>query len=174
MFALFDSLFGLPGHPLLVHAAVVLVPLAAIGTVVIAFWPAARERIGWITAVLGVVGFFFAFFAKESGEALLESVRVTAAVKSHADMGSWGVIGAFLVGGSACTLMLFDQFVKERAKRGLPELSITRPLRTLIGVFAVVLSIFGTVLVVNVGHSGAKATWDTNNTTAPTVPYTKD
>lgn len=174
MFALFDSLFGLPGHPLLVHAAVVLVPLAAIGTVVIAFWPAARERIGWITAVLGVVGFFFAFFAKESGEALLESVRVTEAVKSHADMGSWGVIGAFLVGGSACTLMLFDQFVKERAKRGLPELSITRPLRTLIGVFAVVLSIFGTVLVVNVGHSGAKATWDTNNTTAPTVPYTKD
>jgi len=174
MFALFDSLFGLPGHPLLVHAAVVLVPLAAIGTVVVAFWPAARNRIGWITAVLGVVGFFFAFFAKESGEALLESVRVTEAVKSHADMGSWGVIGAFLVGGSACTLMLFDQFVKERAKRGLPELSITRPLRTLIGVFAVVLSIFGTVLVVNVGHSGAKATWDTNNTTAPTVPYTKD
>ena len=174
MFALFDSLFGLPGHPLLVHAAVVLVPLAAIGTVVVAFWPAARNRIGWITAVLGVVGFFFAFFAKESGEALLESVRVTEAVKSHADMGSWGVIGAFLVGGSACTLMLFDQFVKERAKRGLPELSITRPLRTLIGVFAVVLSIFGTVLVVNVGNSGAKATWDTNNTTAPTVPYTKD
>ena len=174
MFALFDSIFGLPGHPLLVHAAVVLVPLAAIGTIVIAFWPAARNRIGWITAGLGVVGFFFAFFAKESGEALIETVRVTAAVKSHAEMGDWGVIGAFLVGGSACTLMLFDQFVKERAKRNLPELSITRPLRTLIGVFAVVLSIFGTVLVINVGHSGAKATWDTNNSTAPTVPYNGD
>ncbi|MSW55331.1 MAG: hypothetical protein F2835_01030 [Actinobacteria bacterium] len=173
VFALFDSIFGLPGHPLLVHAAVVLVPLAAIGTVVIAFWPAARNRIGWITAVLGVIGFFFAFFAKESGEALLETVRVTAAVKSHAEMGDQGVIGAFLVGGSACTLMLFDQFVKERAKRNLPELSITRPLRTLIGVFAVVLCIFGSVLVVNVGHSGAKATWE-NKDVAPTVTYSGD
>ena len=50
MFAILDSLFGLPAHPLLVHGAVVLVPLAALGTIVIAFWPAARERIGWITA----------------------------------------------------------------------------------------------------------------------------
>ena len=171
VFALFDSLFGLPGHPLLVHAAVVLVPLAALGTIVSSFWPAARDRIGWVTAGLGVVGFFFAFFAKESGESLLEIVRVTAEVNSHAEMGDQGVIGAFLVGGSACTLMLFDQFTKERAKRGLSELSITRPLRTLIGVFAVVLSIFGTVLVINVGHSGAKATWE-NKETAPTVPYT--
>jgi uncharacterized membrane protein len=173
VFALFDSIFGLPGHPLLVHAAVVLVPLAAIGTIVIAFWPAARNRIGWIAAALGVVGFFFAFFAKESGEALLETVRVTENVKSHAEMGDQGLIGAFLVGGSACTLMLFDQFVKERAKRDLPELSITRPLRTLIAVFAVVLSIFGTVLVINVGHSGAKATWE-NKELAPTVIYEGD
>ncbi len=41
-----DELFGLPAHPLLVHAAVVLVPLAAIGVVLIAFWPAARARLG--------------------------------------------------------------------------------------------------------------------------------
>jgi hypothetical protein len=102
---------------------------------------------------------------------LLETTRVTAAVKSHAEMGDWGVIGAFLVGGSACSVMLFDQFVKERAKRGLSELSVTRPLRNLIGVFAVVLSTFGTVLVINVGHSGAKATWE-NKDNAPTVPYT--
>jgi len=44
--AILDSLFGLPAHPLLVHGAVVLVPLAALGTIVIAFWPAARELIG--------------------------------------------------------------------------------------------------------------------------------
>lgn len=174
MVALLDSIFGLPGHPLLVHAAVVLVPLAAIGTLVIAFWPAARTRIGWITAGLGIIGFVFAFLAKQSGEALIESVRVTQLVKDHAEMGDWGVIGAFLVGGSATSIMLFDTFVRERAKRDLPELSITRPLRTLIGVFAVVLTIFGTVMVLNVGHSGAKATWDDGGASAPTVPYEDD
>ena len=174
MLALLDSIFGLPAHPLLVHAAVVLVPLAAIGTIVIAFWPAARTRVGWIVAGLGIVGFFFAFLAKQAGEALLETTPVTQLVKDHAELGDWGVIGAFLVGGSATTIMLFDTFVRWRAAKGEPELSVTRPLRTLIGVFAVVLSIFGTVVLVNVGHSGAKATWSTDARTAPTVPYTKD
>lgn len=174
MLAFLDSILGLPAHPLLVHAAVVLVPLAAIGTIVVACWPAARARVGWIVAALGVIGFFFALFAKESGEALLETTRVTQLVKDHAEMGDWGVIGAFLVGGSACTIMLFDAFVRFRASKGEPELSVTRPLRTLIGVFAVVLTVFGTVLVVNVGHSGAKATWDQDGTTAPTVPYAGD
>jgi hypothetical protein len=44
--AFLDTLFGVPSHPLVVHAAVVLVPLAAIGTIVIALWPTARQRIG--------------------------------------------------------------------------------------------------------------------------------
>jgi len=33
--------FGLPTHVLVVHAVVVLVPLAVLGAVVIAVWPAA-------------------------------------------------------------------------------------------------------------------------------------
>ena len=171
--AMFDSLFGLPGHPLIVHAAVVLVPLAALGTIIMAFWPAARARIGWIVAGLGVVGFFFAFFAKESGEALLETVMETAAVEAHAEMGTQGVIGAFLVGGSACAVMLLDLFLKERSKRDLPELSITRLLRTSFGVLAIVLCVAGSVMVINVGHSGAKATWETK-TTVSTSSYERD
>ena len=173
--AMFDSLFGLPGHPLIVHGAVVLVPLAAVGTIVMAFWPAARRRIGWIVAGLGVIGFFFAYFAKESGESLLGTVEATAAVASHADMGSQGVIGAFLVGGSACAVMLLDAFTNERAKRGLTELSITGLLRTSFGVVAIVLSIVGTAMIINVGHSGAKATWE-NRADAPaaTSPYEQD
>lgn len=174
MLAVLDSIFGLPAHPLFVHAAVVLVPLTAIGTIVIAFWPAARRRVGWIVAAVGIIGFFFAFFAKESGEALLETTKVTQLVKDHAEMGDWGLIGAFLVGGSATSIMLFDTFVRRREAKGEPELSITRPLRTFIGVFAVVLTLFGTVLVINVGHSGSKATWDENNATSPTVSYEHD
>lgn len=173
--AMFDSLFGLPGHPLIVHGAVVLVPLAALGTIVMALWPAARNRTGWIVAGIGVVGFFFAFFAKESGEALLETVMATDAVNTHVQMGTQGVIGAFLVGGSACAVMLLDLFLKQRAKRGLPELSITRLLQRSFGVIAIVLSVAGSVMVINVGHSGAKATWE-NRADAPaaTSPYEQD
>jgi len=165
--AFLDSLFGLPAHPLVVHAAVVLVPLAALGTVVIALWPAARTRVGWIVAALGVAGFFAAFLAKESGEALLATTVATPLVQDHADMGTWGVIGAFLVGGSACSVMLLDTAVRLRAAKGQPAWSVTRPLTFLVGVVAVVLSVVGTVLVVDVGHSGAKATWDGTRAAVP-------
>ena len=70
-----ESLFGLPAHPLLVHAAVVLVPLAAVGTVAIAVWGAARRRIGWIVVALGFVAFGSALLAQSSGESLEEDDR---------------------------------------------------------------------------------------------------
>ena len=38
-----DNLFGLPAHPLVVHAAVVLLPMAAIATVVVAAVPRWRR-----------------------------------------------------------------------------------------------------------------------------------
>jgi uncharacterized membrane protein len=173
--AMFDSLFGLPGHPLIVHGAVVLVPLAALGTIVMALWLAARNRMGWIVAGVGVVGFFFTYFAKESGEALLETVLATDAVNAHVQMGTQGVIGAFLVGGSACAVMLLDLFLKQRTKRGLPELSIRRLLQASFGVIATVLCIVGSVMVINVGHSGAKATWENwADSPAATSTYERD
>lgn len=42
-----SNLLGLPAHPLIVHAVVVLVPLVAIGAVGIVLWRGRRERIGW-------------------------------------------------------------------------------------------------------------------------------
>lgn len=35
---MFSTIFGLPTHPLVVHAVVVLVPLAALSALVVAVW----------------------------------------------------------------------------------------------------------------------------------------
>ena len=43
------EILGLPLHPLVVHAVVILVPLAALGGIVISAWTAARKRYGWLT-----------------------------------------------------------------------------------------------------------------------------
>ena len=43
---MFDQLFDLPAHPLLIHAPIVLLPIAAILTIVLAFKPAWRRRAG--------------------------------------------------------------------------------------------------------------------------------
>ena len=59
---------GIPSHPLLVHAAVVLLPLAALALVLAAWWPAARARLGVGLPVLALVAALSCYLAKESGE----------------------------------------------------------------------------------------------------------
>ena len=39
-----ETVFGLPTHAIVVHATVVLLPLAALVVLLHAFWPAARRR----------------------------------------------------------------------------------------------------------------------------------
>lgn len=45
---------GLPMHPLLVHLAVVLVPLSSLLLVLHVSWPAARRRLGWVTPAVAL------------------------------------------------------------------------------------------------------------------------
>ncbi len=42
-----DTVFGLPTHPLAVHGPVVLLPLVALATVVLAVRERWRSRAGW-------------------------------------------------------------------------------------------------------------------------------
>ena len=70
---MFDKLFDLPAHPLLIHAPIVLLPIAAIVTVVLVAKPAWRARAGWWMVGGLFVTLVLLFGAKESGEALIEA-----------------------------------------------------------------------------------------------------
>lgn len=160
MLALLDSLFGLPAHPLVVHLAVVLVPLAALGTVVIAFWGAARQRIGWIVVALAFVAFVGCFLAKESGEALQDSVKHTEAVDSHVEMADGGTVAGFAVFVGAAGVMVVDRILRQRTARDRSVLPLQGQAPLIVGVLAVLLAVFGSVRIIQIGHSGAKATWE--------------
>ncbi len=160
MLALLDSLFGLPGHPLVVHLAVVLVPLAAVGTLAIAFWGAARRRIGWIVVGLAFVAFVGCFLAKESGEALQNSVKHTEAVDAHVEMADGGTVAGFAVFVGAAGVMVVDLIVRQRTARKQAALPLQTQAPMIVGVLAVLLALFGSVRIIQIGHSGAKATWE--------------
>jgi hypothetical protein len=61
---------GLPVHPLVVHAVVMLIPLAALGAVLVAVRPAWRQIYGVPTLVLAVSGLACVPIATASGTAL--------------------------------------------------------------------------------------------------------
>jgi len=67
---LFDQINGLPVHALVLHAAVIFVPLLALGAVVYALARPWRARIGWAVALLAVIAPVSTLVAKLSGEQL--------------------------------------------------------------------------------------------------------
>lgn len=148
-----ETLFGLPAHPLFVHAAVVLVPLAALATLVVAFVPRARQHYAPIALALAVVGFVSLGLTQGSGEALEHNVVETDLVEAHAEQGESALpfaIGIVVAAAGIAALGLI-----ERKAPRVPQKALVLGL----GALAVVSSVGGIYKIVEIGHSGAKAAW---------------
>ena len=154
-----NSLFGIPAHPLIVHAAVVLVPLVAIGTVITALWSRARGVFGWTVAVLSVGAFGAVGLAQKSGEALANHVEPTRLVREHVEMGEAILPWAFGIMAIACTVMALHWFVTRATAKDDKSPSWYRSVSIVLAVLAVLCALGGMVATYQVGHSGAKATW---------------
>lgn len=157
---------GLPAHPLLVHAVVVLIPLAALMVVVGSVWPAARRRLGILTPIVALVALVFVPLAKEAGEALERQVPESAVLERHTELGDqllpWA-IGLFVV--AAGQWLWFRLRERRGERRSAPGRS--RVLTLVIAVVAIVVSVGTTVSVVQVGDSGARAVWSSDTGGAP-------
>lgn len=149
---------GLPAHPLLVHAVVVLVPLAALMVVVGSVWPAARRRLGVLTPLVAAVALVFVPLAKQAGEALERQVPESALLEAHTELGDqllpWAV-GLFLVAAAQWV------WFRLRARRSADEgrRGRARVGSLVLAVVAVAVAVGTTVSVVQVGDSGARAVW---------------
>ena len=160
-----SNLMGLPAHPLIVHAVVVLVPLAALGLFLSAVWPAARDKIGWITVGISAFCLVMIPFATGSGENLEERVDESDLVEKHAELADRMLPWVILLFVAALALMLFFHYRnKVNAKVADGTLSeapgwmkIASPLLI---AFAIIASLGNVWITYEVGHSGAKATWD--------------
>ena len=80
------SLFGLPAHALLVHIPVVLIPLGAVGAVLM-LWPRLRRAVGWWVCGILVVAGIATQLAISSGQSLEDYVHETQLMRDHAHMG---------------------------------------------------------------------------------------
>ena len=162
MLAFLDTLFGLPAHPLLVHVPVVVMPLTALGLVVMALSPSWRARIGWLVVVGTFLDGIAVQLAMSSGEALQDHVGERALVQHHAELADLLRPLALLLFLVALGLMLLD---RRRARPGAPALpSWVGPV---VAVVAVLAAIGSVVQMTRVGHSGADAVWHDKGTQQP-------
>lgn len=137
--------FGLPLHPLVVHAVVVLLPLAALGVIACVLIGRLRRGYAGLTLLGLAAGTGAAWGAALSGHALAERVGTPAA---HMAWGEWlpRVATVTLV---VAALWYFLQRGKDRPA----------PLARVLGFVAAALSAACIALTVLVGHSGATAVW---------------
>lgn len=145
----FDLVNGLPVHPLVVHAAVVLVPLAALGVLLMVVWPGFSRRHGWLVVGVGLAGAGASVVAKLSGEALEE--RVGEPGFDHADLGELMPIAAAALALVTLVLWLVD--------RSGGEVGPRRGVRIAAAVAAAVVALGSLFWVYRVGDSGAKSVW---------------
>jgi uncharacterized membrane protein len=151
---IFDTVAGLPVHPLVIHFAVVLVPLAALGLIVAVLNKAFRTRFAFAFVVLIAVTVPLAFIAKESGESLAERVGIT---ENHESLGE-----AFPLWVSVLAVATVVWYLIAR-RDGL------NAMRKIAGAAVIALSVGVTALTFLVGHSGAEATWS-SLISAPAAP----
>jgi len=149
---------GVPAHILIVHAVVVLIPLAALLAIVAACWPAARRRAGVVTPALAVVAAASVPLATNSGEWLQEHVAESSLVRHHVSLGDGLTPFAGLLLIFTIVLWLLD-FAPTR-RWPMPTFASASWVRPVVSALVVVVAVGALVQVYRIGDSGAKAAWD--------------
>lgn len=154
-----DQFNGLPVHVMLVHAAVVFVPLLALAGVVYAFVPQLRARIGWAAALLAVGAPIATFLAKESGEKfrdrlIADGMKGPALEAVDAHMGYGDLTFLFALGLGVATGLLVFLTSRRPGGRALPRVADLG-----LALVVVVLAAISGYFVFKTGDSGAAAVW---------------
>ena len=160
---MFDTIFGLPVHALVVHAVVVLLPVAAIGGALVALWPRARTRFGWLVTLTAVVAAISVFAAQQSGHYLEEKVQATlgpdsaregALMEAHTRIADNLLPRAIVLAAGLVVLLVVGYLSARRTGDGW--LRVGGYVASAAVVAGAVLSVYW---VIRIGDAGARAAW---------------
>lgn len=149
------NIFGLPVHPLIVHATVVMVPVAAVAVALAAAWPRFRRWIAWGPVAAAAVALVLVPLTTSSGESLERQLPPEALIEQHVRLAD-GLLPWVI--GLAVTAVA-GWWMHGLAGRFRPRRPVPRGLVVVVTVLAVAAAIGTLVEVVLIGHSGAAAAW---------------
>lgn len=151
------EVMGLPAHVLLVHAAVVFVPLLALVATAYAVLPRFRGRLDWAAGLLAVAAPVAALLAKLSGEELRDVLiaknypdEIIQQVNDHEAYGNQTLGSSIALGVVTLVLLVLTR----------PGRSVPRWLGLVLGAVIVVLAVVNVWFVYLTGDSGAQAVWE--------------
>ena len=147
------EILGLPLHPLVVHAVVIFVPLAALGGIVISALTAARKRYGSLTVAFAAAAAGSTFVAQQAGESFAATfARKTEAMQTHMDLGGSLLIWVVILFLGTLAVVVAQRLIDHQNPRGRVALIAG-------GVITAISAVVSIVQVIRIGHSGATAVW---------------
>ncbi|MFD5215640.1 DUF2231 domain-containing protein [Microbacterium sp. NPDC058345] len=148
---------GLPLHPLIVHAVVVLLPLTALALVLGTLIPAARRRLGVVTPLAALFVLALVPVTILAGEDLKEVAGPLPAVEHHemlARMLPPWAIALFVVAAAQWAWFRFRPAPSD-GRRPRSHAVVT----VILAAAGVVVAIGSTVMIVLIGEAGSRAVW---------------
>jgi hypothetical protein len=159
---------GLPLHVLIVHFVVIVVPLAALCTVLAAAWPAARRRLGIVTPLIALAALVAVPITMAAGEWLVARVAHTELIAAHQALGytllPWA-IATFVV--ALVQWAWFRFFYREGARLRVKGKSLRVAVTIVLAAAVAITAVGSVVTVVRIGESGARAIWTGSFTENP-------
>lgn len=151
MISQMDTIWGLPAHPLFVHAPIMLIPLAAAGAAVVAVSRRLRDRFGVLVGLGGVGALIGAFLANGSGEEFAERLGVEVAVEKHQNLAE-----TTLVLTAAFAVLALVNLATDRI-HALQDSTVTA---SVLPVVTACLGVLATIWMIRTGHEGARLVWE--------------
>ncbi|KRE81542.1 DUF2231 domain-containing protein [Arthrobacter sp. Soil763] len=150
---------GLPAHILLVHAVVVLGPIAGLAAIIYAAAPRWRRYLAWPLGVLALLLVPISLVTAQAGEQLEESRPATEMIREHAEQGDVLKIVSviFFVIVAAMIVTSYDPIGRRFAFLG--SLRDNRAVRLVLLVAGALAGAFFLYQSIVTGHSGAASVW---------------
>jgi hypothetical protein len=162
-----STIWGLPLHPLIVHATVVFVPLAVATVLGAVLVPRFRAWAGPLPAALSLVALVLTPLSTSTGENLQASLPQNSLIEEHAELGDqlvWFTLPLFLLAAGFWWLDRRRTAAGRLTGPGADTRDRSRTVTAVIGVLAVLAALGTGVQVARIGHSGAKAAWSGTGT----------
>jgi cytochrome b involved in lipid metabolism len=139
-----EFVFGIPAHPLIIHAVVVLLPLSAIGMIAMILIPPFRGKVQkyFVSGTL-IIATGSAFLAMQSGKTLS---MVDSVSEYHQEWGTRTFYAALGLTALSALWLWLDTKPKSIYK-------------TITGILVVIVSLAAVTATVLAGHSGAESVW---------------